>query len=123
MKKAFVVALALVFVAGLAFAQEEAKKDKPKAQLEGKINITNATAEQFALLPGVGEKTAQAIIEQRTKEPFKAVEDIKKVKGVGDAIFANIQPYLTMEGETTLKKAEGPKRERKEGGKKQKKDK
>jgi len=57
------------------------------------------------LLPGIGKKTADAVIEYRTKNgDFKAVDDIAKVKGIGAKKLEKIQQYLILEGETTLKK-------------------
>jgi len=89
--------------------QEPAKAAAPAAKkapgLEGQININMATAEQLVLLPGVGKKTADAIIEYRTKNGnFKAVDDIAKVKGIGAKKLEKIKKYLVLEGETTLKK-------------------
>jgi competence protein ComEA len=73
--------------------------------LEGQININTATAEQLVHLPGIGKKTADAIIEYRTKNGnFKAVEDIAKVKGIGPKKLEKMKSYLVLEGETTLKK-------------------
>lgn len=89
--------------------QEPAKASAAPAKkapgLEGQININTATAEQLVLLPGVGKKTADAIIEFRTKNGnFKAVDDIAKVKGIGPKKLEKIKTYLVLEGETTLKK-------------------
>ena len=89
--------------------QEPAKASAAPAKkapgLEGQININTATAEQLVLLPGVGKKTADAIIEFRTKNGnFKAVDDIAKVKGIGPKKLEKIKGYLVLEGETTLKK-------------------
>jgi len=89
--------------------QEPAKAAAPPAKkvpgLEGQININTAKAEQLVLLPGVGKKTADAIIEYRTKNGnFKAVDDIAKVKGIGAKKLEQIKSYIVLEGETTLKK-------------------
>ena len=73
--------------------------------LEGQININTAKAEQFMLLPGIGKKTADAIIEYCTKNGnFKAVADITKVNGIGAKKLEKIKGYLVLEGETSLKK-------------------
>jgi len=89
--------------------QEPAKAAAPPAKkapgLEGQININTAKADQLMLLPGVGKKIADAIIEYRTKNGnFKAVDDITKVKGIGAKKLEKITSYLVLEGETTLKK-------------------
>jgi len=47
-------------------------------------------------LPGVGEKTALAIIERRGHVPFRRIEDIMQVKGVGEKKFEKMKPYLVV---------------------------
>ena len=65
-------------------------------QVLGKININTATQEQLTALPGVGEAKAKTIIEYRnTNGPFKTIEDIKNVTGIGDSLFAKIKDYIT----------------------------
>ncbi|MDA1329659.1 MAG: ComEA family DNA-binding protein [Chloroflexi bacterium] len=63
------------------------------------ININVATVEQLALLPGIGEITAQAILDYRdSKGPFNRIEDIQKVPGIGPSTFAKIQELISVEG-------------------------
>jgi comEA protein len=63
-----------------------------KAGAVKSININTASAGELTSLKGVGEKTAQAIIEYRQKNgPFKTIEDIKKVKGIGNKKFEVIK--------------------------------
>lgn len=52
----------------------------------GPVNVNTADAKTLAKeLEGVGEKTADAIVEERKKAPFKDAADLKKrVDGVGD---------------------------------------
>ena len=54
------------------------------------VNINRASAQELAqALYGVGKHKANAIVQYRTKNgPFKKIEDIKKVKGVGQAILS-----------------------------------
>ncbi len=63
----------------------------------GKISINTASKEELMTLPGIGESKAKDIISYREKNgPFKSVEDIKKVTGVGDSIFAQIKENITV---------------------------
>lgn len=49
------------------------------------VNINTATAEQLMQIKGIGEKKAQAIIEYRKSHgPFKKVEELELVKGIGE---------------------------------------
>jgi len=63
----------------------------------GKVNINTATADQLSTLPGVGKETAERIIEYRTKTPFKTIDDLKNVKGIGEAKFGKIKDLITVE--------------------------
>ena len=61
------------------------------------ININTAKAEELDILPGVGPKMAQAIIDFRKAHgKFSTLEDLQKVKGVGPKKFAAIRPHITL---------------------------
>ena len=63
----------------------------------GKISINKASAKELTSLPGIGDAKAKSIVEYRTKNgPFQSIEDIKKVKGIGDSIFAKIKDNITL---------------------------
>lgn len=59
------------------------------------ININTATAEELQSLPGVGEVTAAAIIEERERGgPFLSPEDIMRVSGIGEKRFERMRDYI-----------------------------
>jgi len=61
------------------------------------VNINTASLEELDALSGVGPATAQKIIDYRTANgPFKAVDDIKNVSGIGDAMFAAMKDQITV---------------------------
>ncbi len=63
----------------------------------GKVNINTATVEQLTTLKGVGESTAQKIINYRQQNgSFKTIEDIKNVSGIGDKKYAAIKDSITV---------------------------
>lgn len=69
----------------------------------GVVNINTASASELTLLPRVGEKGAQRIIEYRTEHgPFKKAAELMQVKGVGAKTFELMSPYITVSGATTL---------------------
>ena len=82
-------------LAGEAFAADPAAKPQ--------LNVNTATAGQLQLLPRVGPALAARIIEFRTANgPFKAAEELMRVKGIGEKSFALLEPYVVVKGETTL---------------------
>ena len=52
-----------------------------------KININTAAKVQLITLKGVGDKIADRIIEYRKTQPFKKIEDLMNVKGIGQKVF------------------------------------
>ena len=81
--------IGLLFVLMLGFAGQ------PVFALE-KININTATVEQLLTLKGVGEKTAQSIIDYRKSKPFASVDELTNVKGIGTKTLAKFRDQLTI---------------------------
>src|SRR5581483_11406720 len=68
-----------------------------KPPISGTININTASATDLQALPGVGAKTAQRIVEYRQKNgPFKKVEDLMNVRGIGEKNFLKLKPQLSV---------------------------
>lgn len=80
----------------------------------GVVNINTAGAAELALLPRVGEKAAQRIIEYRQQHgPFKKTADLMQVKGFGAKTYELVSPYITVSGATTLSsKVKSPRKPR-----------
>lgn len=69
------------------------------------VNINTATKEELTSLKGIGEKRAQDIIDYRTKNgPFKSVDDLEKVPGIGPGTMKQIRSELTTTGKTVIDK-------------------
>lgn len=59
------------------------------------ININNCTQTELETLEGIGPSTAQKIIEYRKENgPFRVIEDIKNVSGIGDAKYEGIKDKI-----------------------------
>lgn len=98
MRKSHFIALALVVISicGAAFGADA-------ENTAGVVNINTADAAQLALLPGVGAKAAQRIIDYRKEHgEFQKPTDLMQVKGFGDKSFERISPYIAVTGKTTL---------------------
>ncbi len=66
-----------------------------KSKENEKININTADQSDLEEIPGVGEATAQKIIEYRKLNgKFKTIEDIKNVSGIGDSKFENMKEKI-----------------------------
>ena len=67
------------------------------------VNINQAASADLAHLPRVGTKLADRIVAHRAQHgPFRRIEDLMEVKGVGEKFFTTLKPYLTVSGPTTL---------------------
>ncbi|HEX2571577.1 MAG TPA: helix-hairpin-helix domain-containing protein [Polyangia bacterium] len=112
-----IVMLSLIFVAAapaLAQSRAAAKESgggreesaasavRPRAKLSGVINLNQADAEALELLPGIGPTRAAAIVEYRKSRPFKRVDDLVRIKGIGKKTMVKLRPYLAVSGQTTL---------------------
>jgi comEA protein len=68
------------------------------SKVEKKININLAYSSDLQLLPGIGEVTAERIIEYREQNNgFKNITEIMNVKGIGQKKFEKIKEYITTE--------------------------
>ena len=63
----------------------------------GLININTADEATLTSLKGIGPSKAKAITQYRQEHgPFKTVDDLKKVPGIGDQTLAALKPFITV---------------------------
>jgi competence protein ComEA len=68
-----------------------------ETELSQKIDINRAEPWLLEALPGIGEVLAQGIVDYRSENgPFKRIEDLLKVSGIGSATFEKIKDYITV---------------------------
>ena len=105
-RSALVLVAALSCIASPLFAQRATKPAVAATMVSTEtINLNTATAAQIATLPGIGPKTADLIVQYRQKNgPFKKIEEIMNVRGVGEKSFLKLKARITV--------AAGPKAER-----------
>lgn len=94
---AFALAAALLLAAAAGAADP--------APLVGVVNVNTATLQELQLLPGVGEARATALVALRKQRGgFRSLDELKDVKGIGDAGLERMRPYLKLEGKTTARR-------------------
>ena len=104
----FIAALLFVTISS-AFAAET-----PATAPTGVININTADVAQLSLLPRVGAKAAQRIVDYRTQHGrFAKATDIMQVKGFGDKSYEKLSSYISVDGQSTLtEKVRSPRKPR-----------
>jgi competence ComEA-like helix-hairpin-helix protein len=78
-----------------------ARKKTNKPAMAGVLNVNRATVAELRLLPGVGKRRAEMIVERREKKPFSSLEDLGRIKGL-HALVQRLRPHLAVSGDTTL---------------------
>ena len=94
----FLCAVLVFAVAALALSPGTARGATSQApESSGKVNINSAGVDELVALPGIGKAYAERIVEYRQKNgPFKKVEDILNVRGIGEKTFDRIKDRLTI---------------------------
>ena len=96
----------LAVVPSVVAAQTKAAAQQPtvKGTPTAVVNINTASAAELDTLPGIGAKTAARIVEYRQKNgPFKKVEELMNVRGIGEKNFLKLKAQISTAGA----KAEG----------------
>ncbi len=59
------------------------------------IDVNRATAKELTAVPGIGETLAKRIVAFRDEHgPFRRVEDLMKVKGIGEKSLQKLRPHV-----------------------------
>ncbi len=65
-----------------------------------KVNINTASADELAKLPRIGPAIAQRIVDFRKENGnFKRIEDLMKVRGIGEKVFNQLKDLITVGAE------------------------
>jgi competence protein ComEA len=97
-RSALVLVAALVVIASPLVAQRATRPPVAATVVSAEVvNLNSATATQIASLPGIGPKTAELVVQYRGKNgPFKKIEEIMNVRGIGEKSFLRIRDRLTV---------------------------
>ncbi len=92
----------LMLPAVMASAGSQKSGPTPQTRLVGVVNINTADNEALELLPGIGPTRARAIIEYRKERgPFRSVNKLVDVSGIGERALERIRPHCVLKGKTT----------------------
>jgi DNA uptake protein ComE-like DNA-binding protein len=84
-------------------AQQAKPRKKPnKPPMTGVLNLNRATEAELRLLPGIGKRRAELIVERRTRKPFASVDEVGRIKGMR-ALVQRLRSRLAVQGDTTLR--------------------
>ncbi len=67
----------------------------------GAVNLNTAPVEVLALLPGIGPSKAQSILAYRKRHPFRTVDELVRIKGIGRKMVRRLRANLAVGGPTT----------------------
>ncbi len=78
-----------------AHAQHQATKlSAPPSPL---LVLNSCTKEELLRVPGIGPVVAQRILDQRAKRRFRALKDLRSIKGIGEKLYARMSPYFRLD--------------------------
>ena len=69
--------------------------------VDGVINLNTAPVEVLGLLPGVGPAKAAEIAAYRRRRPFRTVDELVRIKGIGRKMVRRLRAHLAIAGPTT----------------------
>lgn len=83
--------------AGSAAPEPSKRAGGSPSQGEAVVDVNKATAQELANVPGIGPSIAGRIVEFREKNgPYERLEDLMKVRGIGEKSFQKLRPHLTV---------------------------
>src|ERR1017187_10786856 len=85
-------------------AQARAEKTK----LEGVVNLNTATPDELRLIPGVGPARVRNILAYRRAHPFRTVDELARIKGIGRKTIRRWRVHLAVNGPSTAQRVLRP---------------
>lgn len=80
----------------------------PVRAATARVNVNTATADQLETVPGIGPVKAGRIVAYRDQNgPFRRIEDLQNVSGIGPRTVEQLTPYLVLEGGSQTVRAAG----------------
>ena len=96
----------LLLLGMLALFSEAARAQN--ATLEGVVNLNTASAEELRLIPGVGPARIRNILAYRRAHPFRTVDELARIKGIGRKTVRRWRQHLAVGGPSTAQRVVRP---------------
>ena len=71
--------------------------------VDGVVNLNTAPPEMLSALPGIGPSKAIGIIAYRVRHPFRTVDELVRVKGIGRRMVKSMRAHLAVSGPSTAR--------------------
>lgn len=69
--------------------------------VDGVVNLNTAEVGVLGLLPGIGPAKAAQIVVYRRRHPFRTVDELVRIKGIGRKMVRSLRAHLAVSGPTT----------------------
>jgi competence ComEA-like helix-hairpin-helix protein len=79
-----------------------------KTLLEGVINLNTASPDELRLIPGVGPSRVRNIMAYRKLHPFRTVDELARIKGIGRKTIRKWRQHLAVSGPSTAQRVVRP---------------
>jgi competence protein ComEA len=93
---------------GLALLGPRVALARGHRDVEGVVNLNTATADQLRLLPGIGPAKVRNIVAYRRQHPFRTVEELVRIKGIGRKMVRRLRLHLSVTGPTSAQSVVRP---------------
>ena len=100
--------LALLLSVATAIAMTPRDALAQAKDLDGVVNLNTASPEMLELLPGIGPSKVRSILLYRQRRPFRTVDELVRIKGIGRKMVRRLRPHLAVSGPTTAAAATAP---------------
>jgi competence ComEA-like helix-hairpin-helix protein len=79
-----------------------------KTNLEGVVNLNTASPDELRLIPGVGPARVRNILAYRRAHPFRTVDELARIKGIGRKTIRHWRMHLAVGGPSTAQRVLRP---------------
>ncbi len=106
-KSALVLMAVVIFVGGICLLIEKRSPviwqrfvDSWEGAVFVRVNVNTADVEEWKSLPGIGDyRAAQIVAFRESHGPFRSIEEVRYVKGIGPRVFGEIEKFLYVDHE------------------------